>query len=355
MRIVHILFSFHTGGIETMLVDILDYQCKEHQTHLIIINNEFTPVLLETLAPTVNVHFINRTPGSRNPLPIISLNLLLRKIQPTIVHMHDAIERRILFPVLCGRFQKLLTMHDVNKPCRNLDHFDQIFAISKAVQNDLAKRCRIKTTVIHNGIEFSNISRKNLALHLHQPIRIVQISRLLHEKKGQHLLIEAQPILKKTYGIMATITFIGDGPSKEYLKKLAHQLNETENCIFAGSWSRKRIYENLFDFDILVQPSLYEGFGLTVVEGIAAGLPVIASDLDGPAEILERNRYGWVFKTGETSSLAETISTVVKNSNTEEFRTKINQSYEHARIAYNIRDTAKTYLEAYASDNNHDR
>ena len=50
-------------------------------------------------------------------------------------------------------------------------------------------------------------------------------------------------------------------------------------------------------YDLLVQPSRYEGFGLTVVEGMAAGVPVLVSDIEGPMEVIDKGRHGFAFRS----------------------------------------------------------
>ena len=347
MVIVHLMFSFNIGGAETMLVDILRHQSKKCTTHLVIVNDEVNYKLLNTLPPETDVHLIGRRPGSRSPLPLLRLNLLLRQIGPTIVHMHN-VEAAAMFPKwFDGSWKNFITVHGIGKPCNNFSRYDMVVAISSVVKRDLTERCGYDSIVIPNGISFDAITNKEKPHQVGVPWKIVQISRLIHEKKGQHLLIDALAVLRKTYHIDATATFIGEGPSLEMLKTQAQTLGIKKFCTFAGQWSRKRVYQKLCEFDLLAQPSLSEGFGLTVVEGMAAGLPVVASDDGGPAEILEGGQYGWLFRNGDSQDLVDKLCTVFELMQARDIDTKLQVAYNYSKANFDISHTADKYMQAY--------
>ena len=94
------------------------------------------------------------------------------------------------------------------------------------------------------------------------------------------------------------VDFIGDGASMSELKELVQERGLAHCVNFLGAMSRKNIYEKLCNYDLLVQPSRDEGFGLTVAEGMAAGVPVLVSNLAGPMEVIANGRYGAMFELG---------------------------------------------------------
>lgn len=169
----------------------------------------------------------------------------------------------------------------------------------------------------------------------------MQISRLDHEKKGQDLLIKAAAILKTE----VDVTFIGDGESMEYLKKLTSDLDLDKNVHFLGKQSQEDIAKHLRDYDLFVQPSRREGFGLTVAEAMAAKVPVLVSSGQGPAEVTENDKYGWLFENGNADDLAKQISFVF--SHYDEALTKASLAKEHVCRHYDVSVTAKRYLELY--------
>ena len=88
MRIAHIHWSLGTGGIETMLPDIVSEQAKTNEVALIIVNDWVEKSILAKVDKRVKVVLLNRHAGSKNPLPIIKLNLFLMRFRPDIIHTH---------------------------------------------------------------------------------------------------------------------------------------------------------------------------------------------------------------------------------------------------------------------------
>lgn len=173
------------------------------------------------------------------------------------------------------------------------------------------------------------------------PLKLLQISRLDHKKKGQDLLIKAAAILKP--GV--DVTFIGDGESVDYLKKLTSDLGLDNSVHFLGKQSQEYISSHLKDYDLFVQPSRREGFGLTVAEAMAAKVPVLVSSGQGPAEVTENDKYGWLFKNGDAEDLANQISYIFAHY--DEALSKVDQAKEHVCRQYDVTVTAKRYLELY--------
>jgi glycosyltransferase involved in cell wall biosynthesis len=130
----------------------------------------------------------------------------------------------------------------------------------------------------------------------------------VHDIKGQDIAIQAMRILVHEHGLVnCKLHLIGEGPSLPYLRQLTQDLNLSAYVHFAGIKDRAWIMQNLCEYNVLIQPSLFEGFGLTVLEGIAAGIPVVASNIDGPAEILQNMPSGFLFPSKDSQQLATVI------------------------------------------------
>ena len=309
MNIIHVIFSFNVGGAEAMLVDIINHQCKKASVSLLIVNNKLNADLLNVIDKSINVHLINRKEGDKIQLlsAFLKINQIVNKINPDVIHCHD---NRLFMFFITLRKKTVLTVHDTNLSCRFLKYYRQIFTVSNAVKEDVKKRANVDAKLVYNGIEIDEYKQRTDYIHK-QLFKIVQISRLDIKHKGQHIAIQAVTYLKEKYPEMNfTLSFIGDGEDKEKLKDLAVE-NKIENkIIFLGQKSRSWIKEHLQDFDVLIQPSLNEGFGLTIIEGLAAGLPVIASDLEGPKEILNFLNVGLTVEASNPEDLAEKIHQV---------------------------------------------
>lgn len=340
MKILHMIYCMGVGGAQTMLVDIMNEQCQNDEVHLIVINNYYSDNLLKEINNKVHIHKINRPQGSKNLYYILKLNILLLKINPNVVHSHDSSIIKLLFI----NAPKIITIHDTGLETTSLQKYNSVVSISDAVHQDLKHRANIDSTIIENGIVVKNIRYRKFALEtpLNRPYKIVQVSRLSLPKKGQDILIRATSILiKKRYNI--ELTFIGDGESRKELEKLAEDENINSNVRFLGVQNRNYIYSELCKYDLFVQPSRNEGFGLTVAEAIASGIPVLVSDIEGPMEIIEKGKYGFYFKNDNVQSCANAIEFILNNITT------INSSSnrQHILELYDIRNTVEQYNKVY--------
>jgi len=261
MKIVHIIFSLNTGGAETMLVDIINEQVKKEKVAIIIINDSINNANLNKINKDIDIVFIGRKEGSKNPIPIIKLNWFLLKLKPDVIHCHN----HKAIQLIINRKNVVLTLHDVRIPTYNFKYYKKLFAISEAVKNDIEKRANICHIVVYNGIKIDDIKQKwNYEF---DTFKIVQVSRLEHEKKGQHILLQALKILIEEKSIKnITVDFIGEGNSLEYLQNIVKKNGLEKHVNFIGLRDREYIYNHLRDYNLLVQPSLFEGFGLTVAE-----------------------------------------------------------------------------------------
>ena len=309
MTIIHAIFSFNVGGAETMLVDIINQQCKEASVSLIVVNEKINIDLLNTIDKRVNVYLINRKESNKIQLlsAFLKINQIINRINPDVIHCHE----NKLFPFFITQRKKtVLTVHDTNLSCWFLKYYRQILSISKAVKEDIKKRANIDAQLVYNGIAIDEYQQRTDFIPK-QLFKIVQISRLDLKHKGQHIAIQAVSYLKEEYpNLNFTLSFVGDGEDKAQLKALAVENRIENRIIFEGQKSRSWIKKHLQDFDLLIQPSLHDGFGLTVIEGFAAGLPVIASNLEGPKEILNFLDVGLTVEAGNPNDLAEKIRQV---------------------------------------------
>ena len=117
-----------------------------------------------------------------------------------------------------------------------------------------------------------------------------------------------------------------------------------EFVYFAGAKSRDWIYKNLCNYDLYIQPSLSEGFGLTIAEAMAAKVPVIVSNLEGPMEVISQGQLGCYFESGNYIDLANKIEEYFnKKKNTQQ----IEDAYTYTKEHYDVKKTAKRYLVEY--------
>jgi glycosyltransferase involved in cell wall biosynthesis len=160
-----------------------------------------------------------------------------------------------------------------------------------------------KFVVINNGTlldNYTNISRTEDTQSV-----LIMVSRF-GEAKDQATVIRSLQYLDNTVKCI----FIGDGPLKNNCVELAKELNLLDRISFAGFQSN--IPDWISKATIGIQSSKWEGFGLTAIEIMASGIPVIASDVEGLKQVVEG--FGLLFKVGDESDLASKIKKLFSDS-----------------------------------------
>lgn len=346
MRIAHIVFSLRTGGMETMLVDILNGQNKIADVSLYIINDEINYDLLRKIDDNLNIVLFKRKPGTKNPFAFLKLNFHLLLGKYDIIHCHNHSTISTLLPFF--RRKSILTIHTTGVESKYYSWFAKCFAISDAVKDDLRTRTGVVSKVIDNGIDFDVIQKKDYLLERlpNSEFRIIQIGRLDHNVKGQDVAIKALSLLVMAGMSNLVLTFVGEGAEREYLMELCEEYNVSSFVRFVGLWDRDYMFDHLKDYDLLIQPSLIEGFGLTIVEGMGAKVPVIVSNIPAPLEIVKDGHYGFFFQSGNEHALAEKIRKV-REMEVLDLAKLVDRSYAYARDNFEIQRTVDLYMKEY--------
>ena len=345
MRIVHVFFSYKIGGAELMLNDIMNIQVKEHEVSLLIINDEVDKELLEILNPKIKVYLLRRKKGSKNPFSILKLNWMINSISADIIHCHVlSIAKFILF----SRKKMYATKHTTGYFDSSWSKFKTIFAISDSVYNDVLLYGNYNVILAPNGIDIDLIKQKNIddIDIISDKIKIVTVGRLEHERKGQHILLHAIHALVYKYSISnISVHIIGEGSSLNYLQSLTVSLNLEKYVTFLGKKNRDYIYENLCNYDIYIQPSIFEAFGLSVAEACVAKVPVLVSSVEGPMEVINNGEYGCHFINGDSDSLSDKLKYMIQSYG--QVIEKVDYAYEYVKDKYRIENTVAIYNRNY--------
>lgn len=347
MKICHLVFSFPVGGIENLLIDIANEESTTCEVVIMIINNSYNLEALKRISQNVQIVFINRPEGNKwNFIYLLKLWYFLFLLNPDIIHTHFSKTVLFIFPF---KAKCVVTIHQVGEPLKYLRLYKEIFSISKAVKSDIKKRRGFDSILIYNGIRFGDFLRRtNYELSTNTQFRLIQIGRLVHSQKGQDVLIKAVNLITKDFGIKNIyVDIIGDGTSKDYLKNQIKKYQLESNITIKGYKDRSWIFENLSSYHCLVQPSRSEGFGLTLVEAVAAGIPVIASNIDGPAEILKGIPSAFLFEDQNDKDLSEKIANLISMYYDESLEAKCQSSYVIMKDNFNIKKTVENYLKCY--------
>ena len=325
-----------------MLIDIANEQSKTQEVYVMIVNNSWEQSLIDKFSPRVKVIFNKRKPNSRSFWPLLRMNWTLLGLHPDIVHMHNGSLPRVILPRISrGQF---LTVHALQVPVEPVRRSIKLIAISDAVKEDVQSRTNHEIRTIANGINIETIAKREPKLFSGK-MRIIQVARLDADKKGQDILIKAIGLLREKGIDDIDVDFIGCGRSLDMLCKLTEDLNLTNRIHFLGLCDRDYIYNHLKDYDLMCHPARYEGFGLTIAEGIAAMIPVIVSDQGGPYEIIERGRLGISFKMGSVKDCAAKIA--YSYHYYQEALAFTIPAYEKVKLQYSIEHMVARYIEYY--------
>jgi glycosyltransferase involved in cell wall biosynthesis len=163
-----------------------------------------------------------------------------------------------------------------------------------------------KITVIHNGVDFEKFqindktqSRLELGLEI-DPFYIVFVGRL-EPVKGLKTLIDAVDEFREQL-VNTKIIFVGDGSLRAQLETQIHQKKMQDYFVFSGAQSHDSISKWYSAADIFCLPSLNEGHPNVVMEAIASGRPVVASDVGAIGKFVT-NQVGTLFQAGDHKSL----------------------------------------------------
>lgn len=346
MKILHFLWALDNGGAENLAVDLANEQASDNEVTMLVVNSRVDDAVRARITPAVSFVCIGRPAASANPYWIARLLFVLHGLHPDVLHAHaDNLAKLGVFISA----PMVLTVHDTHiNFTAAATRFALVCCISEAVLRDVSSRYPgLKLRQVNNGVMTSAIARCNRQ-RAATAIRGVQISRLVHDKKGQDLLISALAIVNAAPNQpKLSIDFIGDGPSLAHLIGLAANAGVAAYCHFVGAMPRSEVYQRLCTYDLLVQPSRYEGFGLTVAEGMAAGVPVVVSDIEGPMEIIANGAFGSFFKTSDVGALANALLEAISTLDTSATVERRKAARNHALAKYDLRHTAAQYCQIY--------
>ncbi len=192
---------------------------------------------------------------------------------------------------------------------------DVAVAVSNAVKAFMIHGRSIpeeKIEVIWNGIDlehFQNVPAERVQ-HFREQHGLPEtgtiigtVTRLREEKGNAYLLEAAAEVLRHEPEV--TFVLIGDGPLRDTLQQQARDLGIAEKVLFTGFVSD--IQAALAALDIVVIPSLREGFGLALVEAMAAGKPVVATKVGGMIELARHERSALMVYEADSPALAQAI------------------------------------------------
>lgn len=182
---------------------------------------------------------------------------------------------------------------------------DRIILISNWMKSFIRSN---KTAVVHNTVDmadFQNLDPDRIKLNYDLRGKTIVYVGSLEERKGVSYLIKAFPAIKAAVPGVKLLIVGKPLPGQEnYLKKLKN-LARDDDVIFAGA--RPDAYDFMSAGDVLVAPSLSETFGRIIIEAMACGKPLVASNVGGIPEIIDNGRTGLLVPPKDEQSIADAV------------------------------------------------
>ncbi len=325
MKIIQLVSSLGIGGAEKFVVDLSTaLQSQGCSVDVIVLDRavdvgkstSYEEMMVNKLRDTgINVHF---NKSGRKSLLRSCLNLyqLVNKINPDVIHSHLLIWSLLLsfFP---KKYKVIFTQHTNRLKNAKIHKYWLRYKIDHYISicDEVNKACRLlvdqsRVTKVINGIDFSGIKQKKHSIYgSNNKHKFITVARL-EPVKNLSLLIKATHILVNR-GFDFQVVIVGDGSSISSLQKEVLDLNLAGTVEFLGS--RNDVPELLQSSDSFVLTSFYEGFSIALIEALATGLNIIATDVGGNIELLQHGKFGQLILSDDVLSLSNAMENLINN------------------------------------------
>lgn len=347
MKILHSVGSFVNGGIETLLTNVVNRQVDEgNDVAIMIVTNKWSQEMIDALDPRIRVFYINKPVGSQNPWYLVKLLYYYKRFKADILHLHSPGSEKLFTPKNKNE-RRIVTIHNETIAMPFSKTVDQYIAISKCVLDAFkAKTGHSNCVICYNGINFNRFKRRTD--YNDRPYRILAVGRILFKVKAQDLIVEAMSKLPVAIRKEIHLDIWGDGRDTEALETLVKEL-KVEDCVtLCGNVTNEYVAENLCNYDLLLCASHHEGLGITAIEGMAAGVPLLLSDALGYQEVTENGKYGMHFKHSDADSMRDAI--VASYKNYKPMCEKAEKAIEYAENRFSIESYIKELTRIYNSN-----
>ena len=225
--------------------------------------------------------------------------------------------------------------------CNSYDTYENTYPIQKKFVGD-------EWGVVYNGVDIDRISS---ASHREPPSPIKKlesqflvgsVGRLIDPKNYQRL-IQAFSLVLEDFP-EAHLVLVGDGQNRSRLEREVRTLGLEGRVTFTGLLSRDDVFATLYHFDVYVMPSLWEGFCNAVVEAMAAGLPVVSSDISTLREVV--GEVAVYVDPEDPEDIARGIVNLL-NEASEVLSERGQACQERAVEQYSLEKTVEGYLSVY--------
>jgi len=202
-----------------------------------------------------------------------------------------------------------------------LKSFQRVVAVSKPILDELEQVGIKKNELISNGVDTNKFSPDlkqaqhtsyKASLGISDTSVLIGMISSLSIEKGHLYALEAFKEAQESFENEVTLIIVGDGPERSNIINMAKTLGLEKNIALLGK--RQDIPEILNILDIFIIPSLNEGLPISMLEAMASGLPVIATDVGDIGKVINNEENGFLINSKNSHQLAERLEMLVNDS-----------------------------------------
>lgn len=356
IKVCYVINNLEYGGAQTMLLELLKNLNKDKYEATVVVvdeklNNSIEEVIEELNIKCFFLSFKTGTVRKKNILSkikdYITFRKLLDTIHPNIVHVHLENSYSFLYCLL-KRKKMIYTIHSF--PDRVYTQMFDFFVkrlykkrrlffvgCARCVTQRMKELTALPDSVfatIYNPVDIDNFQPSS---SLNSNV-FINVARMV-ELKNQKLLLEAFSRVKKVR-LDAKLILVGDGPLYFDLVKTVEALGIAEAVSFVGNVSNVSYY--LARSSCFVLTSTTECCPMSLIEAMAAGLPIVTSDVGGCVEMVKDN--GFLFKNGSVEDL---VQAMLKITSSEEEKQRMSQRSLYYAQEYQSIEVTRKYEFVY--------
>jgi glycosyltransferase involved in cell wall biosynthesis len=269
--------------------------------------------------------------GKVDYLSFLKLYRLLKIKEIDLVHSHST--DGLIDSALCRMFylkvKAIHTFHFGNYPYLNKKYLlmekifskvpNRLVAVGSEQKESIIKTFSIpkkRISTVWNGVEGQKkgMADSNLLESLPKGKLILGSISTFIPQKGLDYLLDIAVVLKQKRKDFIVL-IVGDGPLRPDLEKRCNQLNLSDTVFFLG-WLKDAPSRILPLFDIFVQSSLWEAMSMVILESMAEGKPIVATEVGENRHVIEHGESGFLSQPGDTQTMAGHIELLLDNAET---------------------------------------
>lgn len=235
------------------------------------------------------------------------------------------------------KFYHLITKPFISRVWKNAEHViansNRLFKLAKYTD------AKIKIEVIPNGVDTEKYKPIHREHKKESKIKILTVGRLNEQKAINNLLKACYALNQNGLSGKFSLDILGDGPSRKMLERLTRKLCLQDLVSFTGWISKKEIAAKYNTADIFVLPSLDEGMSNALLEAMATGLPIVASELAGD-DLLVDDENAFLIPVNNKQLLSVALRKLIVNI---DLRKKMGQKNMMVAKKYSWSKVAKDY------------